>query len=214
MPGLLNDIPSSDGTNVFIRQMKVLEGSGSGGRHLFSSGGFRDSTWFNRTFWQVGRAKTTGQIVLGNEVAYGIEVYPASGRDTLFRAGANSYRLTCIPLRVAPADRRSAPQVQKKRRATAPGLWQQRLPMRVTAMVRAGGTVFVAGPPDIVDPDDPHAAWEGRCGGILAAYNAEDGEKHFECRLASPPVWDGMAAAKRRVYVATVDRRILCFEGR
>jgi hypothetical protein len=77
-------------------------------------------------------------------------------------------------------------------------------------MVRAGETIFVAGSPDVVDPKDPHGAWEGRKGGVLAAFATGDGEKLAEYPLESPPVWDGMAAADGRLFVALRNGTIVC----
>ena len=56
-------------------------------------------------------------------------------------------------------------------------LWQQWLPVRVRAMVKTADKIFVAGPPDIVDPDDPLAAFKGRKGAILWAVSPENGGK-------------------------------------
>jgi hypothetical protein len=32
-----------------------------------------------------------------------------------------------------------------------------------------------------------------------------------ELKLKSPPVWDGMAVAQGRLFVSTVDGKVLCF---
>jgi hypothetical protein len=79
-------------------------------------------------------------------------------------------------------------------------------------MVRAADTIFVAGSPDVVDPKDPHGAWEGRKGGILAAFAAADGKKLAEYKLPAPPVWDGMAAANGRLFISTSGGDIICME--
>ncbi|MFQ6133541.1 MAG: PQQ-binding-like beta-propeller repeat protein [Armatimonadota bacterium] len=206
MAGLLNDIPASDGANVFIRQMNVSSSEGRAGQHLYTTGGYLDPSWFNRTFWRVGRAATSGLMVLGSDVAYGAEVYDSRSRETVFTPGANAYRLRCIPLK-APAGGQAA----SGRRGQGPRpLWEQRLGIRVTAMVRAGDTIFVAGSPDVVDPRDPHGAWEGRKGGVLAALAADDGERLAEYKLPAPPVWDGMAAAGGRLFISTSDGGIVC----
>jgi outer membrane protein assembly factor BamB len=210
MGGLLNDIPASDGTNVFVRQLKVSSTDGRGGIHLYPTGGFRDDSLFNRTFWQAGRAKTSGLMVLGEDVAYGIELYPSRSRETVFRPGAGVYRLRCIPLKAPPAGASRTKAAKKRRRQEPAPRWEQRLGIRVTAMVRAGEMIFVAGAPDVVAPADPHAAWEGRKGGVLAAYAAGDGKKLAEYALPSPPVWDGMAAAGGRLYISTQDGGIVC----
>jgi outer membrane protein assembly factor BamB len=228
MSGLLNDIPATDGANVFIRQMKVSSAGGRGGQHLYTTGGYLDPSWFNRTFWQVGLAATSGLMVLGkdvgshfantsqngNPVAYGVEVYASRSRETVFKPGIGAYRLKCIPLK-APTGGLSGKQATAKRRKQGPKpLWEQRIGIRVTAMVRAGDTIFVAGEPDVVDPKDPHGAWEGRKGGVLAAFAAGDGKRVAEYKLPAPPVWDGMAVAGGRLFISTSAGDIVCMGRR
>jgi hypothetical protein len=48
---------------------------------------------------------------------------------------------------------------------------------------------------------------------MLWAVSAASGERVQELKLRSMPVWDGMAAAGGRLYVATVDGRVLCMAG-
>jgi hypothetical protein len=98
-------------------------------------------------------------------------------------------------------------------------------------MVLADKTLFVAGPPDVVDEDevvaniaDPKirkrlvaqdAALDGKKGGVLLAVSTADGQTLARRRLDAPPTWDGMAAASRRLYLSTVDGKVLCLaEGR
>jgi outer membrane protein assembly factor BamB len=206
--GLLNDIPATDGDNVFIRQMKVSSSEGRDRYHLFTTGGYLDPSWFNRTFWQVGQARTSGLMVLGNDVAYGAEVYDSRSRETVFTPGSRAYRLQCLPLKISAGDKRAA----RKRRHGPKPVWEKRIGIRVTAMIRTGHTIFAAGSPDIVDPQDPHGAWEGRKGGILAAFSTEDGKKLAEYELPAPPAWDGMAAANDRLFISTMDGYVLCMD--
>ena len=98
VPGLLNDVLATDGSGVFIRQMNVTSPGDSAGRHLFTTAGYLDSSWFNRTFWKVRGVQTTGIMVLGQDVAYGVEIYPGRSRETVFTPGAQGYRLTCYSL--------------------------------------------------------------------------------------------------------------------
>jgi len=81
-------------------------------------------------------------------------------------------------------------------------------------MVLAGQTLFVAGPPDIVDPHDPMAAFEGRKGGVLRAYAASDGKRLAECKLDAPPTFDGLIAAGGCLFLSTVDGKVVCLTGR
>ncbi len=80
-------------------------------------------------------------------------------------------------------------------------------------MVVAGSTLFVAGTPDTVDPDDPWSAIEGRAGGVLWAISTADGKKLAEYPLESPPRFDGMAAADGCLYLSCTDGRLVCLAG-
>jgi outer membrane protein assembly factor BamB len=206
MAGLLNDIPATDGSSVFIRQMNLTAAKDRSQPRVFSTGGYLDSSWFNRTFWQSGKARTSGLMVLGDGVAYGAEVYASRSRETVFKPGAGAYRLRCVPLKITPAERNA----NAKRRPREPQpVWERKIGIRVTALLRAADTIFVAGAPDVVDPQDPEGAWEGRQGGILAAFAADDGRKLAQYKLPAPPVWDGMAATPGRLYLATTNGAIL-----
>ncbi|MHC4251071.1 MAG: outer membrane protein assembly factor BamB family protein, partial [Planctomycetota bacterium] len=47
-------------------------------------------------------------------------------------------------------------------------------------------------------------------GGRLLVFSTSDGKKLSEQKLPGPPIWDGMAAAYGRLYIALADGRILC----
>ncbi len=97
-------------------------------------------------------------------------------------------------------------------------------------MVQAGDTLFIAGPPDVLDEEhaarrlgtseiqaklaEQDAALMGRRGGLLWAVSTKDGAELGEVRLSAPPAWDGMAAAGGRLYLTTVDGNVLCLRGR
>ena len=94
-----------------------------------------------------------------------------------------------------------------------PPLWTLWLPVRIRAMVKAGDTLFVAGPPDVLDEQDPYAAFEGRKGARLVAVSATDGKKLMERPLDAPPVFDGMIAAAGRLLVSLEDGSLACLVG-
>ena len=52
--------------------------------------------------------------------------------------------------------------------------------------------------------------WQGGRGGILWALSREDGARLAEYDLPAGPVFDGMAAAGGRLYVALTDGSIVC----
>jgi hypothetical protein len=45
---------------------------------------------------------------------------------------------------------------------------------------------------------------------MLLAVSTDDGETIATHKLDVPPTWDGMAAAGRRLFLSTVDGRVLC----
>ncbi|MEE8429591.1 MAG: PQQ-binding-like beta-propeller repeat protein [Gammaproteobacteria bacterium] len=101
-------------------------------------------------------------------------------------------------------------------------------PLHARAMVLTGETLFVAGPPDVLDedeafkrPGDPQvkdrimeqdAAYEGKRGALLMGVSKADGKPVLRLDLTAQPVWDGMAAANGRLYLATKDGKLLCFD--
>jgi len=93
-------------------------------------------------------------------------------------------------------------------------IWQTNVSVRPAGIVRAGNTIFIAGSPDVVDPKDPHGAWEGRKGGVLLAFSAADGRKLSEYKLPAPPVWDGLAAAGGRLYIGLMDGSVVCWKAK
>ena len=107
-------------------------------------------------------------------------------------------------------------------------LWKTDVPLLVRAMVKAGPTLFIAGPPDLVDEEESFrllinrqgviqkklarqdAALQGAEGGILRAVSAADGKTLAEWKLDALPSWDGMAAARGRLFFSTTDGRVIC----
>ena len=119
---------------------------------------------------------------------------------------------------------RSAPEFKVKH------TWASDLPLLARAMTVAGKTLLVAGPADLVDEQkaaralntpeirgnlaDQMAALEGKKGGYLRAVSTVDGKKLSELKLDSVPVFDGMAAAGGKLYIVTVDGKVVCFDAK
>ena len=95
-----------------------------------------------------------------------------------------------------------------------PAQWVQPVPVRVRAMVQTANALFAAGPPDVCDPLDPTGALEGRKGALLLAFDSDSGEKLFECQLDTPPVFDGLIAARGRLFLSTTDGSVIALEAR
>ena len=198
------------------------------GLHLFSTGGFLDDSWWNRTFWMYARtwpgyqiahiAPKAGQlVVVGPETTYAVQAYPSRNvHSPMFTPGDKGYLLVADRNDNEPLlDHRSWSR-DKGMGFTrkAPPVWHQWVPIRMRSMVLAGGHLFVAGPPDRVKDGDPLAAFHGRTDAVLRAVSAVDGRTLSERRLPVPPVHDGLIAAGGRLYVSTIDGRVLCLAGR
>jgi outer membrane protein assembly factor BamB len=198
------------------------------GRHVFSTSGFLDDSWFNRTYWMYGEAwpgfyianvaaKTGQLLVVGPAKTYAVQAFPRRNMQSpLFTPGDAGYLL------VADAND-NEPFLEDRTRETtkgwgftrrAPPVWHNWVPIRIRGMVLAGDTLYVAGPPDILDPDDAMASFEGRKGAVLRALRADDGETLTEQKLGAPPVFDGLIAAAGRLLICTTDGKVLCLGGR
>ena len=108
--------------------------------------------------------------------------------------------------------------------------WTRELPLIARAMVLAGETLFVAGAPDLIDEEqafrriddaqvrrnlaEQAAALEGKRGALLLAVSTADGEPLARYELKGLPVFDGMAAARGRLYLATANGDLICFRER
>ncbi len=218
--GLLTELREEfGGINLGDRQI---------GLHVFSTAGFLDDTWFNRTFWMYGktwpgfyiahRASKTGQIlVVGPERTYALVGYPSRNlQSPLFTPGERGYLLQ------ADAND-NEPVLDDRTRGTTKGwgftrgqppVWHAWIPIRVRGMVLAGENLYVAGPRDEVDPSDPLAAFEGRRGAVLRAVRSSDGKTLGETKLRSPPVFDGLAAASGGLFLCTEGGEVVCLSGR
>jgi len=96
-------------------------------------------------------------------------------------------------------------------------------------MALAGKTLFVAGPLDVVDEEEIFAkpfdkqlaakaavqvaSLRGKGGALLVSVSTADGKKLGELKLDASPVFDGLAAADGRLYLATTDGNLICLAG-
>lgn len=105
--------------------------------------------------------------------------------------------------------------------------WQVDKPeIQVRAMVVADKTLFIAGPPDVVDEEEAFFAMgdaaileklaeqsellKGKDGARLWAVSTQNGERLSEYRLDSLPVWDGLIAADNKLYMTTMNGDVIC----
>jgi len=233
--GALPDILSSDGESVFMRHKRFdMNGAvvAKAKPHLYSSAGFLDGQWWHRTYWQVGTNMrstwggwpVTGQrtpsgriMVLDGAAIYGfgrLNQYHRNGSHV--GMGKTKYQLFSCKA----ASRKIAVN------------WSNDIDVMVRAMALAGvgenKTLFIAGPPNFLGAAAPRGkhpytlkspealtrqaeAFEGKRGAGLRAISTADGEILVKTALPAPPVWDGIAAAAGRIYMATMDGGVSCY---
>jgi hypothetical protein len=165
-------------------------------------------------FYIAHRGAKTGQLLsVGDKRTYAVQAFPLRNlQSPLFKPGKAGYLLFADDNDnepVLPAYTRGVPKGIGFTRKESP-VWFKWVPIRIRAMVVTDSALFVAGPPDVLDPDDPMAAFEGRKGGLLWAVSRETGEKLSGHELGAPPVFDGMSAAGGRLYISTVDGNLIC----
>jgi outer membrane protein assembly factor BamB len=199
-------------------------GQRQSGLHILSTGGFLDDSWFNRTYWMYAdrwpgfylahRGAKTGQLlVVGPQRTYAVQAFPSRNlQSPLFTPGGKGYLLLADANDNEPVLDYRTVEVTKGwgLTRTKPPAWFDWVPVRIRGMVLAGETLFVAGPPDTVDPADPMAAFEGRRGAVLRALSAADGKLLAERKLEAPPVFDGLIAAAGRLFLCTTDGKVVC----
>lgn len=229
MPGALPDVLSTDGELVYMRHLSldpVTLRRQEPRQHLYSPAGFLNGDWWHRTYWIFGAHFYSGYIgwyfagretpagrllVTGDKSIYGFSYRPEFYRGSTGRR----YQLFAADKKAQPAP--EPPDYRRANRDYPPRgeakfkpkyRWSRGVPLLVRSMVRAGDTLFLAGPPDraLRSPD----AFAGKEGGILCTVSGRDGRLLEQYRLDSLPRFDGMAAANGRLYLSTEDGQLLC----
>lgn len=244
-----------DGSRSF--EKIVIKNEDAESAHLFAATGFLDDNWFHRSLWIYGIESGSGwggwskpglTVPVGRILSVGDSAVYGFGRKPAFfcQSSVMEYQLySANPefsrdyfqsvRKVTKEGQRNIADWQVNYRLPVDKLtildynWRvENLPLLGRAMVLADNTLFVAGPPDVVDETEAFgrfgesevyaklveqaAAFEGEKGGLLWAVSAEDGKKLAEHKLDSPPVFDGMVAANGKLYLVTMDGNVICMK--
>jgi outer membrane protein assembly factor BamB len=193
-------------------------------QRLLATGGFLDDSGFDRLYWMYSdrwpgaqfavRAANQGQLLAFDDATtYAVKYFNSVfSRSPHFTAGKEGYDLVADD-NTSESNDATEERIRMFVRQKPPR-WQQKIPVRVRAMLVAGEHLLLAGPPDVVPASDPFGSFEGRLGALLWVVSTKDGVKLAESKLHALPVFDGMAAANGQLYVATQDGRILCLTER
>jgi len=226
--GNKGDVLLAEGGHLFLRheaftpELKLVSPDEPLPPHLITSHGFIEPIPHHRSWWTIdtilrydlptGRYPVHGDILVRDGTRYyEVRGYQPS-RTASFDPRLNGYTLFAGDLAKTGAPEKLAP---RKNRAPAGRAalerWHANIPLTGKAMALAGDVLFVAGTPVAFPEDDLAKAYEGRMGGVLWAASAATGEKLAEYKLDAAPVWDSMAVAGGRLYIATQDGDLRCF---
>jgi len=227
LPGALPDVLVDDGQFIYLRDKRMTpDGTEKPPTiaHLYSSVGLLDDHWWHRGYW------TWGERNWGRASGWAIAAsYRPSGRilveddRTVFGYGrkkvkGNSlagYHLFRADKKVRTIDQKlknnNAAIVAHMKPAKVTYGWSREIPVVVRAMVLAGETLFAAGAP--MPPSGEPDFDSARNPGTLIAVSAPSGRDVSTCRLAAQPVFDGMAAANGKLYVALRNGQVVCLQG-
>jgi hypothetical protein len=89
--------------------------------------------------------------------------------------------------------------------------WSITIPVRANSLVVGKNKLYLAGVEDRIGKKDPWEYFDGKKGAKLIIYSKKDGKKEQEIHLQSSPVFDGMAAANKSLYLSCKDGSIRCF---
>lgn len=228
------------------------------GVHLFSPTGFLDDNAWHRSYWVYGRAFSAGcdwwyragryapagrLLALDDGRVYGfgrepgLFVWSHVLENRLFCSArqADTEAISIVKQwsqksgRDAMFNRQFTRQASIQNRLAPKQYWSvSQPPLHARAMVLTGETLFVAGPPDVLNEDEAFeqpnyplvrdkiteqdAAYEGKRGALLIGVSTTDGKPVQQLDLSSQPAWDGMVAANGRLYLSTKDGKVLCFD--
>ncbi len=209
--------------------------------HLFGVHGYLGEEWFVRSYWLLGTNVRAGwgSWASGNETTFGrILCFDDShaygyGRVMIASAAtghkADDYHLYGVK-KVLMTTGLPKPKRKKGQAAAANTLprpakpkpfWADSQSLIVRAMVLTEDKLVVAGPPDLrkkkegilayANQEEALATFKGKGPVLLRVLSAADGQMLSEHRLAALPVFDGISAARGRIFMALQNGQLQCW---
>lgn len=213
--GMVFDMKSLKMTDKGLGAARVLDTEARMDLNLIVAlGGFLDDSFFNGSFWAYNQTKAN-ILGLDREHLYGVNIYAStrhkSSAHVNFYPGEQGIKLFSAKLKSTVAEE-NLTKKQRKKEKQGGDLWSATLPIEAKSLVVGADRLYLAGTRDKVDKEDPWAHFDGRKGGLLTIHAKKDGQMTREIELKSPPVFDGLAAADKRLFISCQDGTVLCFE--
>ena len=229
MPGALPDVLAAQGDVVAMRHLvfdrNTLEPRPPV-KHVYSPAGFLNGDWWHRTYWIDGHHFYSGYIgwyfagreaPAGRLLAFTKSTLYGYGYAPAYYRGARERKYHLFAMDRSAQPTQPPPDYKRANRAYPHGgvgqfspsfAWTRRVPLLVRSMVLTPDRLLVAGPPETALTE--RGIFDGENGARLAVVSTKDGATQGEYKLASLPVYDGMAAAGGRLFVSLQDGRLLC----
>jgi len=228
--GAISDVLVSNGRDVFMHHARFdakLQKQEKMMRHLFSTSNLLDGAENHRSHWVMGTGdfsripvayswivnrpgKRSPTIAVPTGV---LMVYDNRAIWGVRRKGDSNGMYSLFMKENTPLtdNEESLPDFRKiPRDQMDVCVWTKDIPVRTRAMLKSGEHLFLGVMPVDISEDDPHAAYEGRKGGMVWVVTTRDGSKVAEYEMSAAAVWDGMAAANKHLYISTIDGNVLC----
>ena len=163
----------------------------------------------------------TGRIIVcddKNVYGWGQNHYPDDPKGQIMAYGGPSLLFSTRKLsnppkmsRVQYRNKYTSRKLKKKPSAPITFHWWKPIKCNPWAMVLAGEVLFSAGTrwPPVRSAEGGKAPSPG----ALIATKASDGSVVSELLLSDRPVWDGMAAANKQLFISLNDGQLVCLKG-
>ena len=200
--GTVSDILVSDGTSVFIHQVKFssdLQLQNDMSRHLFSTSGFLDdAVEESRTHWILGKGDFTAlpfPYVIALRQHF--DTQPVFGMGLAYDEHTAWSLLRKRPYSKDPVIRVTGKALGDESDARSAD-WQVMIgEVRPKSILKAGDHLWIGGKED--------------ARGVLKVLSASDGQVVHSQTIDVPMVWDGMAAADQCLYLSLENGRVACY---
>lgn len=216
--GTYNDLLTFDGHKLYLRNLRFnpdtfqaealswpytpfikgpYEAKFVGAPLVSLGGGFLDNSLYDRSAYVLNQQQSARKLVYSADLMIGL-------RWSLFKKG----RLFSHE-GIFEVERDSYTVFARKQGFGEPDQWAKDVPIRVEAMALSANAIYVAGPPISREPEFVLRSINGQEGGRLMRLNRTDGDSTPVCRLACPPVWDGITVDRKGLYIALRDGKVM-----
>jgi len=225
LPGALPDVLVDDGQHIFLRD-KVLNAEGVQQvgylPHLYCSAGLLDDSGWHRTSWLWGErnwGRASGWAVMPSIRPSGRIL--VTDESTVFgcgqkRRGYQLFRANKLVEELpGKITNNNVALAEQQKPAKVIFRWTREVTLLARGMALTANALFAAGPhtaPEGAGSGEPSFDADGPA--TLMVVDTEDGRDLARFSIDSQPVFDGLALAGGKVYLATVKGDVVCLGGK